>query len=207
MIRFARSIVSAALASALVLGASVPAFASVWEIDSSHSHVGFGVRHMMVSTVHGTFAKYAGLINLDDKDISKSTAHIEIEAGSVDTGNAKRDEHLKSPDFFDAAKYPTINFDATKVEKRGADGLNLTGNLTIKGVTKPVVLTVSGLTGEVKDPWGGIRRGATATAKINRKDFGLTWNKGLETGGVVVGDDVNLELEIELTKKVDAPKK
>src|SRR5439155_15178082 len=161
----------------------------------------FGIKHMMVSTVRGTFGKYTGTIALDDKDIAKSTAHIEIDATSIDTGNAKRDEHLKSPDFFDVAKFPKITFDATKVEKRGADGLNVTGNLTIKNITKPVILTVSGLTGEVKDPWGGTRRGASAQTKINRKDFGLTWNKGLETGGVVLGEDVTIDLEIELTKK------
>jgi polyisoprenoid-binding protein YceI len=199
-----RSIASSILASALVLGAASSALASDWELDSTHSRVGFGVKHMMVSTVHGTFTKYTGNVTLDDKDIAKSTAHIEIDATSVDTGNAKRDEHLKGADFFDVAKFPKITFDATKAEKRGADGLLLTGNLTIKNITKPVVLTVSGITGEVKDPWGGTRRGATAQAKINRKDFGLTWTKGLETGGVVVGDDVTLELEIELTKKAPA---
>ncbi len=198
-----RSLRSLLVSSVLfgALGASSLALASDWEIDSGHSRVGFGVRHMMVSTVHGTFAKYTGTVALDDKDVTKSTAHIEIDTASVDTGNAKRDEHLKSPDFFDVVKFPKITFDSTKIEKRGADGLAITGNLTMKGVTKPVVLNVSGLTGEVKDPWGGVRRGATAQAKINRKDFGLTWNKGLETGGVVVGDDVNLELEVELAKK------
>jgi polyisoprenoid-binding protein YceI len=199
--RFLRSVTASALASVLVLGASASAFASDWDIDASHSRVGFGIKHMMVSTVRGTFGKYTGSIALDDKDVAKSTAHIEIDATSIDTGNAKRDEHLKSPDFFDAAKFPKITFDATKIEKRGADGLNVTGNLTIKNVTKPVVLTVSGLTGEVKDPWGGTRRGASAQTKINRKDFGLTWNKGLETGGVVLGEDVTIDLEIELTKK------
>ena len=183
------------------LGASSVALASDWDIDAGHSRVGFGVRHMMVSTVHGTFAKYTGSVALDDKDITKSTTHLEIDATSVNTGDAKRDEHLKSPDFFDTAKFPKITFDSTKIEKRGADGLAITGNLTIKNVTKPVVLNVTGLTGEAKDPWGGTRRGATASAKINRKDFGLTWNKGLETGGVLVGEDVNLELEVELTRK------
>jgi polyisoprenoid-binding protein YceI len=201
MNRSFRSTLASAFAGLLVLGASASAFASDWDVDSSHSRVGFGVRHMMVSTVHGTFAKYTGTVALDDADITKSKVHLEIDATSIDTGNEKRDEHLKSPDFFDTAHFPKIVFDATRVEKRGADGLSLTGNLTIKSTTKPVVLTVSGLTGEVKDPWGGTRRGATAQAKISRKDFGLTWNKGLETGGVVVGDEVTLELEVELAKK------
>jgi polyisoprenoid-binding protein YceI len=186
---------------ALLLGGAATAFASDWDIDSTHSRVGFGVRHMMVSTVHGTFDKYSGSIALDDADVAKSKAHIEIDAASIDTANAKRDEHLRSADFFDVAHFPKITFDATKVEKRGADGLALTGNLTIRNVTKPVVLLVSGLTGEVKDPWGGTRRGASAQAKISRKDFGLSWNKSLDTGGVVLGDDVTIELEVELTKK------
>jgi polyisoprenoid-binding protein YceI len=194
--------IASALAAVLVLGVSASALASDWDVDSSHSRVGFGVKHMMVSTVHGTFGKYAGTIGLDDSDITKSTAHLEIDATSITTGNDKRDEHLKSPDFFDVAHFPKIVFDSTKIEKVGSDGLNLTGNLTIKNVTKPVVLVVSGLSGEVKDPWGGVRRGATAQAKINRKDFGLVWNKGLETGGVLVGDDVTIELEVELTKHV-----
>jgi polyisoprenoid-binding protein YceI len=188
------------VAALLVLGASATALASDWDIDSAHSTVGFGVRHMMVSTVHGSFGKYTGTVKLDEADIAKSKVHLEIDATSITTGNDKRDEHLKSPDFFDVAHFPKLVFDATKVERVGADGLNLTGNLTIKNVTKPVVLVVSGLSGEVKDPWGGVRRGATATTKINRKDFGLVWNKGLETGGVVVGDEVTIDLEVEMTK-------
>jgi polyisoprenoid-binding protein YceI len=196
-----RSIFASALTGVLILGASASALASDWDVDAAHSHVGFGVRHMMVSTVHGEFGKYTGTISLDDGgDFSKAKAHLQIDATSITTGNDKRDEHLKSPDFFDVAHFPTIVFDSTKVEKHGANGLILTGNLTIKNITKPVVLTVSDLTPEVKDPWGGTRRGATATAKINRKDFGLTWNKALEAGGVVVGDDVNLEIEVELSK-------
>jgi polyisoprenoid-binding protein YceI len=183
--------------------APLTALASDWEIDTSHSRVGFGVKHMMVSTTRGTFGKYTGTLALDDKDITKSTVAVDIDAASIDTQNAKRDEHLRSADFFDTAAYPKIVFRSTKVEKKG-EGLAVTGNLTVKGVTKPVVLTVSGLTAEVKDPWGGVRRGAVATTKINRKDFGLTWNKALETGGMVVGDEVTIDLEVELTKKAKA---
>jgi len=201
MNRSLRSALVSAFAGVLVLGASASALASDWEVDASHSRTGFAIKHMMVSTLHGSFTKYTGAVTIDDADLTKSKAHIEIDTSSVDTGNAKRDEHLKSPDFFDSAKFPKIVFDSTKVEKRGADGLVLTGNLTIKNVTRSVVLNVSGLTGEAKDPWGGVRRGATAQAKINRKDFGLTWNKALESGGMLVGEDVNLELEVELTKK------
>ncbi|MDP9149434.1 MAG: YceI family protein [Myxococcota bacterium] len=197
-----RSLRSAAFAAAFFLVA-VPAtaLASDWDIDAGHSRVGFAIRHMMVSTVHGTFDKYTGSVALDDADVTKSKVHLDIEAATINTGNAKRDEHLRSPDFFDAAKYAKLTFESTKIEKRGADGLSVTGNLTIRNVTKPVVLTVTGLTGEVKDPWGGVRRGASAQTKISRKDFGLNWNKGLDTGGVVLGDDVTIELEVELVKK------
>jgi polyisoprenoid-binding protein YceI len=201
MRRSFRSTIVSLLAGSLFVGASATALASDWDVDSAHSHVGFAVRHMMVSTVRGTFDKYTGWISLDDNDIAKSKAHFDIDATSIDTGNPKRDEHLRSPDFFDAARFPKITFDSTKVEKRGPSELSLTGNLTIKDITKPVVFSISGLSGEVKDPWGSVRRGATAQTKINRKDFGLTWNKALEAGGVVVGDEVTIELEVELTKK------
>jgi polyisoprenoid-binding protein YceI len=201
MHRWFRSATQGILAAWVVIGAAASALASDWDVDAGHSHVGFAVRHMMVSTVRGTFDKYTGSLTLDDTDMAKSKAHFEIDAASINTDNPKRDEHLRSPDFFDVAHYPKITFDATKVDKRGAGELTLTGNLTIRSVTKPVVFTVSGLTGEVKDPWGGTRRGATAQAKINRKDFGLTWNKALESGGVVVGDEVTIELEVELMKK------
>jgi polyisoprenoid-binding protein YceI len=201
MHRWFRSATRVAAAAFLVVGTSASAFASDWDIDAGHSHVGFAVRHMMVSTVHGTFDKYAGTLALDDAEITKSKAHFEIDAASINTDNPKRDEHLRSPDFFDVAHYPKITFDSVKVDKHGAGELTVLGNLTIRNVTRPVVFTVSGLTGEVKDPWGGIRRGASAQAKINRKDFGLTWNKTLEAGGVVVGDEVTIELEVELTKK------
>lgn len=201
MDRNLRSALASSLAGALLFLASAPAFGANWDIDPAHSSVGFAVRHMMVSTVHGSFGKYAGTISIDDADITKSAAHIEIDAASISTGNDKRDEHLRSSDFFDVARFPKIVFDATRVERKGPDSFSLTGNLTIKNVTRPVVLGVSGLTGEVKDPWGGTRRGATATTKISRKDFGLNWNKSLETGGVVVGDEVTIQLEVELTKK------
>ncbi|HEY4015311.1 MAG TPA: YceI family protein [Polyangiaceae bacterium] len=199
--RSLRSLAASAAAGLLFIGASATAFASDWDVDSAHSQVGFSVRHMMVSTVHGTFDKYTGWIALDDGDIAKSKAHFDIDATSIDTGNAKRDEHLRSPDFFDVTKFPKITFESSKVDRRGPGELTLSGNLTIKNVTKPVVFSVSGLSGEVKDPWGMTRRGASATAKINRKDFGLTWNKSIEAGGVVVGDEVTLTLEVELTKK------
>ena len=200
MNRSLRSLFVSAVASALLLGASASAFASSWEVDPAHSRIGFAVRHMMISTVRGSFAKYAGTVALDDGDIAKSKIHLDIDAASISTQNEKRDQDLRSPLFFDVAHFPQITFDSTKVERRGTDGLSVTGNLTIKGITRPVVLTVTGVTGEVKDPFGAIRRGAAAQTKINRKDFGLTWNKPLEAGGVVLGEEVTIDLDVELKK-------
>jgi len=179
---------------------SAPAFASNWVIDAAHSEVGFSVRHLMVSNVKGKFTKFEGTINLDDKDITKSVVEVSIDPNSIDTGLKDRDDHLKSPDFFDTAKNPKLTFKSTKVEKAGK-GLKVTGDLNLHGVTKSVVLNVEEVTGEVKDPWGNVKRGATASTVINRKDFGLNWNKALETGGVVVGEEVKISLELELLKK------
>jgi polyisoprenoid-binding protein YceI len=177
------------------------ALASTWNIDPEHSSVGFKIKHLMVSNVNGNFNKHTGVVEIDDKDITKSTVQVTIDTNSINTNVQKRDEHLRSADFFDVATYPTMTFVSKKVAKAGKDKLKVTGDLTLHGVTKEVVLDVEGPTVESKDPWGNIRRGATATTKINRKDFGLTWNAALETGGVVVGDDVNIILEIELIKK------
>ncbi|NBD11431.1 MULTISPECIES: YceI family protein [Corallococcus] len=187
----------------LAVAAPSFAFASAWEIDSSHSSAQFGVKHMMVSTVRGTFSNVKGTVNLDDKDITKSTIEATLDATTVNTNEPKRDEHLRSPDFFDVAKYPTITFKSTKVAKAGKDKLNVTGDLTMHGVTKPVVLAVEGPTPETKDAWGNVRRGATATTKIKRSDFGLTWNKALEAGGVAVGDEISITLDLETTKKAE----
>ncbi|RKH67279.1 YceI family protein [Corallococcus aberystwythensis] len=180
------------------------AFASAWEIDSSHSSAQFAVKHMMVSNVRGAFSNVKGNVNLDDKDITKSTIEATIDAKTINTNEPKRDEHLKSADFFEVEKFPTITFKSTKVAKAGKDKLNVTGDLTMHGVTKPVVLAVEGPTAETKDAWGNVRRGATATTKIKRSDFGLVWNKALEAGGVAVGDDITITLDLETTKKADA---
>jgi polyisoprenoid-binding protein YceI len=190
---------------AVTLGAPAAALAeeSTWAIDGAHSHTGFTIRHLVISNVRGEFGKTTGVVTLDDKDLARSSVEATIETGSVDTRVADRDAHLRSPDFFDAAKYPTMTFKSTRVEKAGNGKLKVTGNLTIKDVTKPVVLDVSGPTGEVKDPWGNTRRGISATAKINRRDFGLTWGKVVEAGPVV-GDEVAIEIEAELLKQ--APK-
>lgn len=180
------------------------ALASTWEADAAHSSASFTVKHMMVTNVTGAFGKVEAAVNLDDKDITRSTVNATIDATTIDTREPKRDAHLKSPDFFDVAKYPTITFKSKKVEKAGEGKLKVTGDLTMHGVTKEVTLDVDGPSQEVKDPWGNTRVGATATTKLNRKDFGLGWNKALEAGGVLVGDDVNVVLDLSLTKKAAA---
>jgi len=184
----------------LVLALPLAALAAVWTIDPEHSTIGFKVRHLMVSNVQGNFSKHTGTVDINDKDISKSKVEISIDTNSINTQVQKRDDHLRSADFFDVAKYPTMTFVSKKVAKAGKDKLKVIGDLTLHGVTKEVVLAVDGPSQEAKDPWGNIRKGATATAKINRKDFGLTWNKALETGGVVVGDEISIILEIEMIK-------
>ena len=175
--------------------------ASTWEIDSAHSSAQFSVRHLMVSNVRGEFGKVTGTVVYDGKDIGKSTVEATIDASTISTRDEKRDGHLKSPDFFDVAKYPTITFKSTKVEKAGKDKLKVIGDLTIHGVTKQATLNVDGPSAAQKDPWGNEKSGAEATTKINRKDFGLTWNKALESGGVVVGEEVTITLDVELLKK------
>lgn len=191
----------ASIASIIAMTLPVAASASTWSIDPDHSTVGFKVKHMMVSNVYGKFEKHAGVIELDDKDITKSKVQVTIDTNSVNTNVQKRDEHLRSADFFDVAKHPTMTFVSKKVAKAGKDRLKVTGDLTLHGVTKQVVLDVEGPTKESKDPWGNIRKGVTATTKINRKDFGLVWNGVLETGGVAVGDEVTITLEIEAIRK------
>jgi polyisoprenoid-binding protein YceI len=191
----------ASLATMIALSVPAMALASTWNLDPDHSNVGFKVRHLMVSNVKGNFDKFSGTINIDDKDITKSTVQVSIDTSSINTNVQKRDEHLKSPDFFDVAKYPTMTFVSKKVAKAGKDKLKVTGYLTLHGVTKEVVLEVEGPSADSKDPWGNIRKGATATAKINRKDFGLVWNKALETGGVAVGEEVTIVLEAEMIRK------
>lgn len=188
------------LAFAAVLAVPSLAAATEYEIHPTNSSALFSVKHMMVSNVRGSFSKVTGTANIDEKDITKSSVEAVIDAATVNTNDAKRDEHLRGNEFFDVAKFPTLTFKSTKVEKSG-DGLKLMGNLTIHGVTKPVVLEAEGFTVEAKDPYGNIKRGGTATTKVNRKDFGLTWNAALETGGVAVGEQISITLEIELVKK------
>ena len=191
---------------AIALALSAPAATlaqDTWNIDAAHSVSSFSIRHLVISNVRGEFGKTTGTLTLDDKDVTKSTVEATIETGTIDTRVPDRDNHLRSPDFFDTAKYPTITFKSTKVEKAAEGKLKVTGNLTIKGVTKPVVLDVTGPTNEIKDPWGNVRRGISATTKIKRQDYGLTWNKMVEAGPVV-GDEVAIAIEAEFIKA--APK-
>ena len=195
MKRFARIAAGLlAVAPALALAGT-----STWTIDPAHSHSGFAVKHLVISTVRGEFGKTTGSVVLDDQDVTKSSVEATIDATTINTRVADRDNHLKSPDFFDVAKYPTLTFKSTKVEKAGEGKLKVTGDLTLHGVTKPITLEVEGPTGEIKDPMGNTRRGLSATAKLNRKDYGLTWSKAIEAGPVV-GDDVTIDLEVELLK-------
>lgn len=191
----------ATISSLIALALPACAFASTWNIDPDHSNVGFKVRHLMVSNVKGSFDKHTGTVEINDKDITKSKVAVSIDTNSINTNVQKRDEHLRSADFFDVAKYPTMTFVSKKVERAGQDKLKVTGDLTLHGITRQVVLDVDGPSKESKDPWGNIRRGTAATTKINRKDFGLVWNKALETGGVAVGEEITITLEIEMIKK------
>ena len=185
----------------LLAALAAPAFAqSSWEIDPAHSNVQFGVRHMMISTVHGKFTKFTATATGDEKDAVHAGVQASIDVASIDTGDEKRDAHLKSPDFFDAEKFPTITFKSTKVEAAGDRRFKLHGDLTMHGVTKPVVLDVEA-TPEVKGMRGETRAGARATTKINRKDFGISWSKSMDGGGVVVGDEVEVTIDVEAVKK------
>jgi polyisoprenoid-binding protein YceI len=183
------------------LAVSSAALASTWDVDPAHSAAQFNVRHMMVSNVKGEFGKMTGTVTLDDKEISHSTAQATIDTTTINTREPNRDKDLKSPNFFDVEKYPTITFKSTSFKKVGPEKYKVAGDLTIHGVTKPVVLDVEAPEATTKDPKGNERRGATATTTINRKDFGLTWNKPLETGGVMVGDQVTINIDLELVKK------
>ena len=170
-----------------------------WVIDAAHSNVEFSVRHLMIATVKGRFADVQGTVEIDDENPGNSTIDVAIAAASIDTRMAQRDEHLRSADFFDVATFPTLTFKSRRIERDG-DELKVTGDLTIRGVTREVVLDVASQ-GRQVDPWGSQRAGFEATGKIKRSDFGLTWNQALETGGVMVGDDVKLSFDVELVKQ------
>ncbi len=176
---------------------------STWQLDPTHSSAEFAVRHMMVATVKGSFKSISGHVELDETAWENSRIEAEIDAASVDTGTADRDTHLRSADFFDVAVHPKITFRSTAIEPDGEDSGKIHGDLTIHGVTKPVTLDVSYL-GEIQDPWGNRRRGYSAETTLNRKDFGMTWNVVLDTGGVLVGDKIKVSLNIETVEKAKA---
>ena len=188
------------LSAALLAGLSVSTSASAdrWTVDPAHSEVGFEVTHMLISTVKGSFSGFEGTAETDAKGALTSLQGA-VKVPSVDTANEKRDGHLVSPDFFDAATYPEMRFASTQVKADGK-GYRVTGDLTIRGVTKPVTFQVSGLKGPVTDPWGNVKAGTTATATINRQDFGVSWSQTLYAGGAVVSDEVEIELALQLVK-------
>ena len=173
---------------------------TTWNIDPVHSAAEFKVKHMMISNVKGQFTGVAGSLSLDEGDLLKSSVEASIDAGSVNTREPQRDAHLKSADFFDVEKLPALTFKSTRVSRNSDGELQVTGDLTIHGISRQVVFEVEGPSSAAKDPWGNTRLGLSATTKINRKDFGLTWNTVLETGGILVSDDVTITLDVQFVK-------
>lgn len=177
--------------------------AGSWNIDTAHSQVTFTVRHMVFAKVRGRFTKWSGQLALDPQDLAASKVDVKIDAASIDTGEAQRDGHLKSPDFLDVAKFPEIAFKSRRVELKGQDKARIVGDLTVHGQSREVALDVE-VTGRGKDPWGNERFGFSAAAAIDRTDFGLKWNQALETGGVLVGTKVDIEIEVQAVKQAAA---
>jgi len=174
-----------------------------WQIDSAHSEINFTVRHMMISNVRGRFEKFTGSVNLDEQTPANSTVDVIIDTTSINTREEKRDAHLRSPDFFNVEQYPSMSFKSTRVEVLDESHGRLHGDLTIRGVTRPVVLDVE-YAGMSKSPWGTTSAGFTASTRINRKDWGLEWNVALETGGWLVGDEIKIDIDLELVKQPEA---
>lgn len=179
-------------------GASTTADVADYTVDPVHSKVGFSVRHLMITNVHGEFRKFKASVHFDPDDLGECSAHALIQADSIDTGNAKRDEHLRSPDFFDVERHPKLEFQSARFERDGDGTLAIEGMLTIRGVTRSVRLDVEGPTPPVRDPWGNDRIGLVAKTRINRHDFGISWNQQLEGGGVMVGREVTITLDLSL---------
>jgi polyisoprenoid-binding protein YceI len=184
---------------------SFPCFAAQWNVDPNHSSASFKVRHMMVSTVHGSFAGLKGTVEYDPADLSAAKAELTIDATTVDTRNENRDKDLRSPNFFDVTKYPSITFASKRIVVQSSGKFQLLGDMTLHGVTKEVAFDVEGPSTPMKDGKGNLHSGATATAKVNRKDFGLVWNRAVEGGGVLVGDDVDITVEVELVQQKTSP--
>lgn len=173
---------------------------STWSLDPVHSVAEFKVKHMMISNVKGQFTRVKGVLSLDETDLTHSHVEASIEAASINTGDAQRDAHLKSADFFDVEKFPALSFKSTRVSRVASAELAVEGDLAIHGITRNVTFTVEGPTPPAKDPWGNTRLGMSATTKINRKDFGLTWNAALEAGGILVGDEVSITLDLQFVE-------
>ena len=195
--------ISIAGIAVVVLLNCVPGFAATteWKIDPQHSSAQFSVRHLAISTVRGAFSKVTGTVSLDDQDITKSAVNVTIDVATVDTREPARDKDLRSDHFFDAEHFPAITFKSKRVEQVSPGKLKITGDLTIHGITKEVVLDVDGPTAPVKDPWGNQRMAISANTKINRQEFGVKWNATMDNGGVVVGDDVSITIDAEMTPK------
>lgn len=174
-----------------------------WQIDSAHSHINFTVRHMMISKVRGSFETFSGSVNFDEDTPTNTTVDISIDATSINTREDQRDGHLRSPDFLNADEFPTLTFKSSNVEQVDAENGKLYGDLTIRGVSKPVVLDVE-YAGQAKSPWGTTSAGFSAKTSIDRTEWGLTWNQALETGGILVGDKITIEIELEIVKQTEA---
>ncbi len=171
-----------------------------WQIDSAHSGIHFSVRHLVIAKVRGQFSRWSGALTVPDGDFAKATVDVTIDASSIDTGVADRDAHLKSADFFDVGSFPELTFRGRRIESDGGDRFVLVGDLTIRGISREVALDVESA-GQTKDPWGNVRAGFSAKTSVDRKAFGLTWNQALETGGVMVGDKVEIEIEVEAVRQ------
>ena len=171
-----------------------------WQIDSAHSGIHFAVRHLVIAKVRGQFSRWTGALTVPDGDFSRASVDVTIDAASIDTGVADRDTHLRSADFFDVEKFPELTFRGRRVEPKGDDRFALVGDLTIRGTTREVALEVESA-GQTRDPWGNLRAGFAARTSVDRKEFGLTWNQALEAGGVMVGDKVEIEIEIEAVRQ------
>jgi len=179
---------------------SIPTSTTTWNLDPAHSRAEFKVKHMMISNVKGSFSGLTGTLIEETGDPTRSQIEATIDIGSISTGDEQRDVHLKSADFFHHEQHPVMTFKSTKIQKKGDEEYAVTGDLIAHGVTKPVTFAVEGPSAPGKDPWGNTRIGLSATTKINRKDFGLTWNTTLETGGILVGEDVQIALEVQFIK-------
>jgi polyisoprenoid-binding protein YceI len=179
---------------------TTPAATSTWNIDPVHSVAEFKVKHMMISNVKGQFTGLTGALKLDEGDITRSSVEATIDAASINTRDAQRDGHLKSADFFDVEKFPTLSFKSTHVARTADGELAIDGDLSIHGVSRKTTFAVEGPSAPAKDPWGNTRIGLSATTKINRKDFGLVWNSSLETGGVLLGDEITITLDVQFVK-------